>query len=177
MHIVLGLLGTIVTILILMNRLADAGIDLGGLNPFLWHRRRQWKRKMQGQPVFHVEKPMEAGALLMTATAKADGDMSSDEKALLLSLFQDEFHLSKRDAADLLSASVFLLGKGEEVRNELNKVMQPSLANFTQEQAESILLLLGKISRVDPKGNELKEELVERVRKIFDAQFKPKGKW
>jgi len=47
MHFILGLLGTIVTILILLNRLADAGIDLGGLNPFLWHRRRKW-RKMSG---------------------------------------------------------------------------------------------------------------------------------
>ena len=36
MHIILGVLGAVITILILLNRLAEAGIDLGGLNPFLW---------------------------------------------------------------------------------------------------------------------------------------------
>jgi len=34
MHIILGVLGAIVTILVLLNRLADAGIDVGWLNPF-----------------------------------------------------------------------------------------------------------------------------------------------
>jgi hypothetical protein len=33
MHILLGLLGTIVTILYLLSRLADAGISLGGHAP------------------------------------------------------------------------------------------------------------------------------------------------
>lgn len=41
MHIVLGLLGTLVTILWLLYRLAEMGIDLGGLNPWAWRRRRQ----------------------------------------------------------------------------------------------------------------------------------------
>ncbi len=45
MHVIIGVLGSIITILILLNRLAEAGIDLGGLNPFLWKRRRQWKQK------------------------------------------------------------------------------------------------------------------------------------
>ena len=55
MHIILGMLGTIVTILILLNRLAEAGIDIGGLNPFLWNRRRKWKKMYQGNPVFKIE--------------------------------------------------------------------------------------------------------------------------
>ena len=60
MHIIFGLLGTIVTILILLNRLADAGIDLGGLNPFLWSRRRKWRKQYEGNPVFKIENPMDA---------------------------------------------------------------------------------------------------------------------
>jgi len=43
MHIIIAFLGTIVTILVLLDRLAQAGISLGGLNPFLWRRRRKWK--------------------------------------------------------------------------------------------------------------------------------------
>jgi len=58
-HIVLGLLTTIVTLLILLNRLAEAGISLGGLNPFLWHRRRKWKQQLIGNPIFHIDGPMD----------------------------------------------------------------------------------------------------------------------
>jgi len=42
---ILAVLGVIVTILILLNRLANAGMDLGGLNPFLWQRRRNWRKR------------------------------------------------------------------------------------------------------------------------------------
>ena len=34
MHVILGILGVFVTILILMNRLQQGGIDIGWLNPF-----------------------------------------------------------------------------------------------------------------------------------------------
>lgn len=81
MHIVLGFLGIIVTILVLLNRLAEAGIDLGGLNPYLWHRRRKWRNKYQGNPVFKIENPMDATAILMVAATKADGDMRRQASA------------------------------------------------------------------------------------------------
>lgn len=79
MH-VLGLLGTIVTILWLLHRLAEMGIDLAGLNPFLWRRRRRWRNNYQANPIFKIDSPLEATALLVTAIAKADGEMSSKEE-------------------------------------------------------------------------------------------------
>jgi hypothetical protein len=39
MHVILGLLGAVITILILLKRLSDAGFDPASLNPFLWYRR------------------------------------------------------------------------------------------------------------------------------------------
>ena len=90
MHVLLGILGAIVTILILLKRLADAGIDLAGLNPFLRQRRRQWRNKVEGNPIHAISSPMELTALLMTATAKIDGDMSSEEKKALLSFMERE---------------------------------------------------------------------------------------
>lgn len=176
MHIVLGILGTIVTILILLNRLAEAGIDLGGLNPFLWQRRRRWRKKLEGNPIYHVDSPMDATALLATATAKMDGDLSSDEKRMLLSAFAEEFEVSKRDAAGLLISSAHLLGDGEALRNNLEKVLQPSLESFTEDQAGSAIGLLNKVCEIDPAENELKRELVEQVEGIFSRRF-TKRKW
>ena len=70
MHIILGLLGTIVTILILLNRLSEAGIEIGWLNPFAWNRRRKWRNKYQGNPIFQLVDPLEVAALLCTSLAK-----------------------------------------------------------------------------------------------------------
>ena len=177
MHIILGLLGTVVTILILLNRLAEAGIDLGGLNPFLWRRRRKWQKMMEGNPVYHIDSPMEAAALLTVATSKADGDMSAEEKKEILLFFQSEFHLTRRDAAGLFVASAYLYGNGEEVGANLEKILKTSLENFSEDQAQSTLALLYKVCEIDPSGNDLKREFAGQVRRIFDNQFKPKGKW
>ena len=59
MHILLGLLGTIVTILVLLYRLSDSGIDLGGLNPFSWRRQRAWRQKFAANPIFSLEDPVQ----------------------------------------------------------------------------------------------------------------------
>ena len=90
------------------------GIDLGGLNPWAWRRRRNWRQKFEANPIYSIASPMELAALLVAATAKADGDMSLEEKQTILGLFEREFHLSERDAASLLTASTHLLGSGEE---------------------------------------------------------------
>jgi hypothetical protein len=177
MHIVLGVLGSIVTILVLLNRLAEAGIDLGGLNPFLWHRRRQWEMKAQGNPVYSIESPLDVTALLATAVAKSDGDMSSEEKRLILGMFQSEFRMTKKEAAELLIASAYLLGDGEAVHSGLQKVLNPSLANFTEDQARSAIVLFEKVCEVDPAENELKRAMVACISKSLLAQFHAKPKW
>ena len=177
MHVLLGILGTIITILILLKRLADSGIDLGGLNPFLWHRRRRWRMKVEGNPIHAISSPMELTALLMTATAKIDGDMSSEEKRALLSFMEKEFQLSRRAAADLLISSAYMLGSGDDLRRDLDSVMRPSLDNFSEVQARSALGLLDQVCNIDPAGNELKKEFIEQIRQIFDARFAPQGKW
>ena len=112
MHILLGLLGTLVTILVLLNRLAEAGIDLGGLNPFLWQRRRAWRNKYHGDPLFRLEEPLEVASLLTVAAAKCDGDMSSEEKRLILSLFEEEFRISRREASRRIPSGRTAYGPG-----------------------------------------------------------------
>jgi len=95
---ILAVLGAIVTILILLNRLANAGVDLGGLNPFLWHRRKKWKDKLEGNPIYQMDSSMDVVALYMLAVVKADGDITKDDKYLLLGLFKSEFNLSTKEA-------------------------------------------------------------------------------
>jgi hypothetical protein len=163
MHIVLALLGTIVTILILLNRLADAGIDLGGLNPYLWNRRRKWRNQYEGNPIFKIENPMDATAILMVAAAKADGDMTKEDKSLLLNLFENDFKLSKKDAAGLLISSVHLLGDGNEVRNNLKKFLSPSKTSFTEDQAKSALSLISQAAGDGDTMHPNAQELLNQI--------------
>lgn len=177
MHVIIGLLGSIVTILWLLHRLAEMGIDLGGLNPFLWQRRKKWRKQYEANPVFLLDGPMEATALLITATAKADGDMSSEEKREILSIFENEFQLSKKDAAGLLISSSHLLGKGDEVRDQLEKVLNPSLENFTKEQALSAIELIKRISELGGSATEMQSELIHNATVILERPITPKKKW
>ncbi len=142
MHIILGLLGSLVTILWLLHRLAEMGITLGGLNPWLWRRRRRWKKQYEANPIYSVTNPLEVTALLMVYLAKIDGEISLDEKQKILELFELEFKYSKVKAAELFSSSAHLLGRGDEIKDNLKSVMKPSLPHFSQEQIQSAFKML-----------------------------------
>ena len=77
MHLVLGFLGTVVTVLFLLDRL---GIDLGGMNPFYWYRRRAFAKKYGSDPIYSIEDPIHVAALLIIGAAKLDGDLTAEQK-------------------------------------------------------------------------------------------------
>lgn len=177
MHIVLSFLGFIVTILVLLKRLADAGFSLGGLNPFLWHRRTQWRDNASGNPIFGIEDPMEASALILTGATKITGDMTSEQKSFLLNVFEQEFHLSGKESAGLLASSAYLLGDGQVLKSDLKKVLKPSLENFSQTQAASTTNILDRLCQLDVNSNELLHEFVYEVKQSLEGQFKEKKTW
>ena len=98
MHVIIGFLGSLVTILWLLHRLAEMGIDLGGLNPWFWYRRRKWRGKYEGDPINAVEDPMEIGALVVVAMAKVAGDITAEQKKVILSEFGNSFSLGDKEA-------------------------------------------------------------------------------
>lgn len=177
MHVIIGFLGSLVTVLWLLHRLAEMGIDLGGLNPFLWQRRRKWKKNYEANPIYKITSPLEATALLITATAKADGEMSSEEKKEVLRMFEKEFNQSKREAAGLLISSNHLLGNGEELRNNLKSILAPSLNSFTPEQLSSAIELVRKIADVDGPASEMQLDILNNATAILNEQKAPKKKW
>jgi len=178
MHIIIGFLGSIVTILFLLRQLAELGFDLGGLNPFLWHRRRQWMQRNQGNPIYQIDNPMDVTALMMVAVAKSDGDMTSEEKHKILAMFRKEFELSKRDASDLMVASVYLLRDGSELRTNARKVMARCIDKFTKTQALSASTMIANVARLDGRPNEIKDELVRTIISCLEPTMADKqSKW
>lgn len=177
MHIILGFLGSVVTILWLLHRLAEMGIDLGGLNPWLWNRRRKWKQKYEGNPIYSLESPMDATALMVAAVAKADGDMTSEEKKAILKMFEERFHLSKTDAAGLLVSSTYLLKDGEALRSNVDKVLAPSLESFTTSQAESAISMLTEIASVGGDATGPQSELLGEATRVLNSKSDTPPEW
>lgn len=177
MHVLLGILGTIVTILILLNRLADAGIDLGGLNPFLWARRRKWRKVYEGDPKYKLTDPMEATALLAVAIAKSDGDISSEEKQFILNLFESEFKLSRSEATGLLSSSAHMIGRGDDILENVHKMIAPSKDNFTVEQARSAIDMFERVASINKGPEAIQQQIVDKIKKYMRTEIKEKGKW
>lgn len=161
----------------MLSRLADAGIDLRGLNPFLWARRNKWRKEYTGEPIYNIENPMELAGLLVVAVAKCDGDMSSEEKHYILDEFQKEFELSKGDASGLMSSSVYLLGRGDVLCENLDKVIAPSKDKFTAAQAETTIAMLEKVAAIGSSATDIQNEIVRVVRQALQKKIEPKGKW
>lgn len=162
MAYLLGMLGVIVTVLVLLSRLADAGIDLGGLNPFLTRRRRAWRQKFEANPLFGLDKPMDVAAVLAVGVAKADGDMSMEQKQALLASFQQTFRIDGLAAEELLASSAHLVGDGRILRDQIHDVVARSKEHFTDIQIESTLSLLEEIAALEG-ASERQRDLVSRV--------------
>ena len=164
MHIILAFLGVVVTILVLLNKLQENGIDVGWLNPFSWHRRRKYRIEHDSNPAFKLDSPMEVAALYMVAVAKVDGDLSKEQKARILSLFQSEFHLTQKEASDLLGSSVHVLGQNEDVFLNPQKVIERAYDKFEPEQSQSVAFLIDEVAQVEGSSSSAQNALISKIK-------------
>lgn len=175
MHVIIGILTLVVTILVLITRLSNAGVDIGWLDPFRWNRRRKWQQKCNVDPLFCIDDPMEATACLMYTMVRCSGDISREEKASLLSMFQNDFQLSEKEAVTLLSTCSFYIKDEKSVTGNLQKFIRPSLHNFTSEQKDSALSLIERASQCDGNPQQTQIEFLEQIKTHFTP--KKKGNW
>ncbi len=177
MHIILGALGAIITILILVSRLSDNGIDIGWLNPFAWKRRREWAKKYHANPAYSLTSPMEVTGLIMVALAKSEGDMSSDQKSEIKRKFVETFHLTEDRAMAFITSSVFLLREDISIVRNMNKLLKPSMVAFTEEQARSAYELINHISSFDGPPNNFQQEIANSFKNAFRDRFSSAVSW
>lgn len=177
MHIVLLVLSTIVTILILVNRLSENGINIGRLNPFAWKRRREWAKLYHANPVYTLASTIEVTGLLMVALAKSEGEISSEQKREIISKFKEVFHLDEDKASTLLTASSFILKDNISVVKNMSKLMEPSIKSFSEEQASSALSLLTHISNFDSPANNFQLEIIKLFKECFRGRFMTSNEW
>lgn len=177
MHILIGALTTIVTILWLLHRLAEMGIDLGGLNPWYWRRRRAWRKKYEGDPIFAVEDPIDVAALFIVGAAKLDGEICAEEKAAILDEFETSFSMDDKEAAQLYTSSTHLLGGPQVIENQLEGLMDRHRERFSPDQASSFLAMAGRVLEAGPAPTAEQRALIAQLERLFTPQAEEDGTW
>ena len=173
MHIVLGLLTSILTILYLLDRL---GVDVGWLNPFAWRRRRAWAEKYEGDPIYAVEDPIHVAAILITGVARLEGDLSAEQKQVVLTQFEQKFSLSPQAARELMTAATHLLGAPQVIETQLNGLADKHKSTFSGEQADSLFEMLLNVASSDGDMSATQHEFVNSLRSRLTIP-QPEGTW
>lgn len=174
MHVVLGLLGAILTILFLLDRL---GVDVGWLNPFYWKRRRAWTKKYEGDPIYSVEDPMHVAALLIVGAAKLDGDLSAGQKKATLRQFESVFSLDARAASELLGSAAHLLAPPQLIDTQLNGLAEKNKDRFSPEQAESMIQMMTEVASADGGLTAEQNRYIDSMRSRFVRVRKNEAAW
>jgi len=177
MHIVIGVITAIAGLIWAFVALQRAGVDLNSLNPFLWYRRTQWKKKYADKPIYSLRKPMDVAALLLLGIAKCEGEISSEQKREVLKVFENEFHLAHEEASDLMVASSYLMRDEVYLVDHLDKILERSGPGFTADQLESLVLLMQRVARIESPINEEQSKLIQATQDYFERLKATPGKW
>lgn len=167
MHILITLITALASLLYALERL---GIDIGWINPWAWKRKRKWLKQYHASPALSIEKPLEAAAILLVATAKIDGDLSAEEKAELLNIFENEFNLNNKQASDLFVSSTYLMNSGREVFERPRDVLAPSLKHFSAAQKNSVLELLNRVAEIGGEASEVQKDYIGQINSAMKPQ-------
>jgi len=174
MHILLGLLGSIATILYVLDRL---GINLGGMNPFHWYRRRAFVKKYGSDPIYSIEDPVHIAALLVIGAAKLDGDLTAEQKKAAQDQFVSEFSMDAREASQLFGSAAHLLAAPQLIDTQLEKLADRSKDGFSSEQAGSLMQMMVKVASADGSLSARQQEFIDSVRSAYIKEAKGEGTW
>jgi len=173
MHIVLGLIGSIISILYLLDRL---GVDIGWLNPRYWRHRRAWAKKYDGDPIYSMDDPIQIAAVLIVGTAKLEGDLSAEQKSVILGQFEENFSLDARAASELFGSAAHLLGAPQIIGTQLDGLSNRNTNTFKPDQAQSIIEMIEQMAAVGGTMSIAQREFVDILRSRICAQNKS-GTW
>ena len=174
MHILIAFLGALVTVFYLLDRL---GIDIGGFNPFHWHRKRAWSRQYHGDPIYSIEDPLHVAALLILGAAKLDGIVSAEQKRIALERFETVFSLEPNESAELVGSAIHLLAAPQVIDAQLQGLADKNKNCFTQEQADSMVQLMVEVVSADGEVTAAQSVFIENMRTHFEPPQKNQGTW
>ena len=177
MHIVIGALSAMAGLIWAFVALQRSGFNPDSINPFLWYRRAQWRKKYGVRPIYNLDDPMDVAAVLILGVAKCEGEISREQKQAILGLFETEFRLDSNAAADLLLASSHLLRDEIYLSDNLEKVLKLSAAAFTAGQVASLPEMMTRVGTLESALNDEQRKLIRATEQYFQNIAANKGGW
>ena len=174
---VIAILTALTAFLWALYRLHSSGVDLNAFNPFYWLRRRKWQNQINTKPIHSIEKPMEAAALLVVATAKLDGEITREQRHFIITLFVNEFSIAESDANELYSTSSYLLRDVNNIIPEIRLILEPCKAAFKPNHIATLLEMLEKVAASENSPTVAQNELILEVRKHLSPSKSDKFNW
>lgn len=174
MHIVLGLITSILTILYLLDRL---GVDIGRLNPFHWRKRRAWAKKYESDPIYSIEDPIHIAAIITLGVAKLDGDLSSATKEKAQELFEKNFSMAPKEAKQLVNSAAHLLGGPKLIDVQLKNITEKRVKGFSPDQAKSLADMMLEVSSTEKKASAEQENYIRLVQAHAEIDKNPDSTW
>lgn len=174
MHILIGLITAIVSLLWALDRF---GVDIHSLNPFLWHRRRQWRKRLTTKPLHTLSKPIEAAAVLIVGIAQSEGLVSREQKAEIINIFKNDLNQGAASAHDMFGAAAFLTKDTVDIASEVPHILAPNKALFTEQQARILVEVLTRVASLEGGITQAQERIIRAVEKeLLHDKVKP-GEW
>ena len=174
MHIIIGFLGSLVTIFYLLDRL---GVDIGGLNPFYWYRRHVFAKKFGADPIYSIEDPLHIASLLIIGVAKLDGDLTAEEKRVAQRQFETSFSMDAKASSELFGSAAHLLAAPQLIDNQLQKLVGQNKERFSAEQAESVLQMMTVVAATEGQPTDAQRSFIDSVRSLLSIEKEPEGTW
>lgn len=174
MHIIIGFLGSLLTIFYLLDRL---GVDIGGLNPFYWYRRHAFAKKFGADPVYSIEDPLHVASLLVIGVAKLDGDLTAEQKRVAREQFETSFSMDEKASSELFGSAAHLLAAPQLIHDQLRKLVGKNKDRFSAEQAESVLQMMECVAAAEGQPTDAQRRFVDAVRSQLTMAKAPEGTW
>src|SRR5437868_4806354 len=160
-HMIIAAITALAGLLWALSSLQRSGFHLSSLNPLLAYRRWQWSKTYGAKPIYKLDRPMDVAAVLLLGVAKADGEITSDQKKVLLEMFQREFNISRDEASDLLLASSHLIRNEIYLVDHLDKILERSTPRFEPETSASLIAMMQRIAILDGSINTEQQRLID----------------
>lgn len=171
MHIIIGVITAIAGLVWALYRLQNSGVDLNAFNPFYWMRRKKWQQQLGTKALHRLDQPLEAAALLVTAVATYETDITRELRSEVVGLFVEEFKITHDHAGELFSASLHLIREAGSLEAEVRHILAPSKAKLNATQMQSLFRMLNRAAEFEPAAGEEKSRIIKCVEKELAPQF------
>lgn len=177
MHIIIGFLVAVGTILFALNRLQANGVDLNAFNPFTWFRRHKWKEKHGSKALHSIDSPMEVAATFLVGIVALEGEITIEQRNFIFSIFTDEFGVSNDVAGELYASASYLLKDEIDLSGQVRHIVAPCRSQFEQDMVSSLILYLNKVANFDSDASDFQQSLISAVEKEFAILERVSDKW